>query len=85
MGRNNLFKFLRNENILMENNEPYQNHIQHFEVKYTEKNGKTYTKTLITPLGIKYVIEQLYKGDYIQKFSKEKIQQITESLTDENR
>ena len=85
MGRNNLFKFLRNENILMENNEPYQNHIQHFEVKYTEKNGKTYTKTLITPLGIKYVIEQLYKGGYIQKFSKEKIQQITESLTDKNR
>ena len=85
MGRNNLFKYLKHKKILMSNNSPYQKHAQHFEIKYTEKNGRTYEKTLITPLGIKYVIEQLYKDNYIQKFSKEKIQQIIESLTDENK
>ena len=56
-GRTRLFNLLRENKILMDNNIPYQNHIEsgHFEVKKTVKNEKNYSVTLTTSKGIHYI------------------------------
>lgn len=67
-GEKKLFKWLREQNILMGDNSPYQRHIDagHFRVldKETTKNGKviTYSQTVLTGKGKTYVQKRLAKA-----------------------
>lgn len=72
MGRNNLFKFLREKNVLMSNNLPYQQYIDsgHFRVieqKYTGKDGMPQInyKTLVYQKGLDYIRRLLLKHGYV--------------------
>ncbi len=66
MGRTKLFRFLRDEGILMDDNEPYQRHIDSGCFKYVVKDvygarGQVLfqqTVTLVSPKGI-YFIKRL--------------------------
>ena len=65
IGRNRLFEYLRQEKILMTNNNPYQKYIElkWFEtietVKSTPYGDKIFIKTLVTGLGQIKIIERL--------------------------
>ena len=65
IGRNRLFEYLRQEKILMTNNNPYQRYIESkwFEtietVKSTPYGDKIFIKTLVTGLGQIKIIERL--------------------------
>ena len=65
VGRNRLFEYLRQEKILMTNNNPYQRYIESkwFEtietVKSTPYGDKIFIKTLVTGLGQIKIIERL--------------------------
>jgi len=66
IGRNNLFKFLRQQGILMENNQPYQEYIDRgyfrvIEQKYTKPDGSTHIniKTLVYQKGLDYIRKTL--------------------------
>jgi anti-repressor protein len=67
-GERKLFKWLREQKILMADNSPYQRHIDegHFKVldKTTDKNGKTisYSQTVLTGKGKTYVQKRLAKA-----------------------
>lgn len=73
LGRNNLFKFLREQNVLMENNQPYQQYMDAgyfklIEVKWTDPKSEMInvsTKTMIFQRGVGF-IDKLVK----QKFNK---------------
>ncbi len=73
LGRNNLFKFLREQNVLMENNQPYQQYMDAgffklIEVKWTDPKNEMVnvsTKTMIFQRGVEF-IDKLVK----QKFNK---------------
>lgn len=65
IGRNKMFKFLRNEKILMKNNEPYQNFMKYFKYEFIKKNDKLVPKTTIKGSGIKLLIRRLAKKGYI--------------------
>lgn len=56
-GRDRLFRFLRNQGILMKNNEPYQVYVSggYFEVIETVRNGFVNVKTMVTPKGIGFI------------------------------
>lgn len=61
-GPNQLFKFLRDEGVLMRNNLPYQKHIDagHFRVverQYKDPSGEshTYARTLVTGKGLVFI------------------------------
>lgn len=55
MGRNNMFKWLRDEEILQADNTPYQRYMDYFSVQaIPAANGYTYYKTLLKPTGIGY-------------------------------
>lgn len=62
LGRNNFIDFLKHENILMENGEPYQNQIQaeHFKTIISFINDKVGNKsvTLTTSKGIVYLAKK---------------------------
>jgi anti-repressor protein len=68
MGRNRLFEYLRDRNVLRENNEPYQRYVDSGCFKVIEQTVKTgsYTiinnKTMVTQKGLDY-IRKLLKGD----------------------
>lgn len=71
IGRNNLFKFLRNNKVLMNNNQPYQKYMDagYFRVieqKYTLPNGDTKIrfKTLVYQKGLDYIRKLLIKNGY---------------------
>ena len=62
IGRNRLFELLRNEGVLMANNQPYQAYIDRgyfrtIEQKYTKPDGSThiYIKTLVYQRGLDYI------------------------------
>jgi len=62
IGRNRLFELLRNEGVLMHNNQPYQSFIDRgyfrtIEQKYTKPDGSThiYIKTLVYQRGLDYI------------------------------
>lgn len=68
-GRNKLFEWLRDQNILMHNNMPQQKHIDqgHFRVldkEHTTDKGKkiTYKQTVLTGKGKTYVQKRLKKA-----------------------
>ena len=65
-GSNRLFKFLRDEGLLMRDNLPYQQHLDagHFRVvekQYNDGRGEsyTYTRTLVTGKGLAYIQKRL--------------------------
>lgn len=65
-GQNRLFKFLREEGLLMANNLPYQQHVDSGYFKVVEKQykdgrgeSKTYTQTLITGRGLTYIQKRI--------------------------
>lgn len=68
IGRNRLFEWLRNHNILMLNNTPYQRYIDsgYFKVKESVRNTpygqKIYTTTYVTGKGQIYLTEKLRKS-----------------------
>jgi len=64
IGRNTMFKQLRDIGLLISGsskNIPYQRYIEQgiFEVIQTVKNEQSFSKTLITPKGINYIINKL--------------------------
>ena len=69
MGKNSLFKYLRDNKIFMENNEPYATHIKYFKVvpvtKYNKFGSIVVPKTLIKPEGIKYIVSKLMRDGYV--------------------
>lgn len=79
LGRNRLFEWLRDKKILMNNNTPYQNYIDYFNVVAVENkyNGKINYKTMIKANGITYIYKRLVKdGRVIDK----PIEQVIEEL-----
>lgn len=68
IGRNRLFQFLRDNDILMNNNQPYQQYIDRgyfrvIEQKYTKPDGTTHIniKTLVYQRGLDYIRKLLKK------------------------
>lgn len=73
IGRNNLFKFLREQKILTENNRPYQQYIDRgyfrvIEQKYDKGYGETgiNIKTVVYQKGIDYIRNKLADAGYKQ-------------------
>ncbi|BAO04986.1 antirepressor protein [Clostridium botulinum B str. Osaka05] len=67
MGRNNLFKWLKEKEILMDNNAPYQRYIKYFKVitvtnRYTNMANN---KTLLRPNGVEYIVKKLIDDNKI--------------------
>jgi len=56
-GRNRLFALLREKNILMHDNIPYQTYQNrgYFEVRKAVKNDQNYSVTFVTPKGVDYI------------------------------
>lgn len=68
LGRTNLFKWLREQNILMKGNIPYQRFSDYFKViEVLGKNGHWYDMAMIKPKGIPYIIKRLVKDNKINK------------------
>ena len=71
-GSNRLFKFLRDEGLLMRDNLPYQKHLDagYFRVvekQYNDGRGEshTYTRTLVTGKGLAYIQKRLQNQNNI--------------------
>lgn len=80
-GRNKLFEWMRDNKILMSNNNPYANQMDHFKVIPIEGNRFTDKKTLIKANGISYIVKKLIKDGKIQSKSYEDIiKNIDENL-----
>ncbi len=68
-GRNNLFEFLRNKNVLMQNNRPFQRFIDsgHFRVieqRYQKNNEECISfKTLVYQKGVDYIRKLIVKNE----------------------
>jgi len=74
MGRNNLFKWFREQQILKSDNVPYQQYMKYFFVQAIPgANGYTYYKTLIKPTAIGYILKRLGKDGKIVTKSVENI------------
>ena len=72
-GRNDLFKYLRDKGILMDNedrkNVPYQQYIKigYFSViEAICRDGKTRPQTFVYPKGYKFIIKLLKKDGYLK-------------------
>lgn len=79
MGRNKMFRWLREERMLQSDNIPYQNMMDKFKVVYTERNGKMFAKTLVKGEGVKYIIKKLIKDGYIDSMT---VDEIMDKLKD---
>ena len=79
MGRNNMFKWMREKSILKYNNIPYQNYAKYFEVKPVNipRAGMTRLTTLINYDGIIYLHKRLVREGLI---SVKTIDEILEEL-----
>lgn len=71
MGRNRLFEYLRDRNVLRPNNEPYQKYVDagYFKmIEQTVKVGGDYTiinnKTMVTQRGLEYIGKLLREDGY---------------------
>lgn len=69
IGRTRLFEFLRNESILMPNNQPYQKYIDDglfrvIESKFDKADGSThvYLKTVVYQKGVDFIRKRLAKS-----------------------
>ncbi|SCX76947.1 anti-repressor protein [Nitrosospira sp. Nsp13] len=79
-GQNRLFRFLRQEGLLMPNNLPYQQHIDagYFRVverQYNDRLGEshTYTRTLVTGKGLTFIQQRLTEKRALEKESSEEM------------
>jgi phage antirepressor YoqD-like protein len=61
LGRNKLFKLLRDKEILRNNNEPYQTYVDrgYFKMINGLKNGFPFCQTLVTPKGMSFINKKL--------------------------
>ena len=85
LGRTNLFRWLRDNKMLMSNNTPYANQMDHFKVIPIENNRFADSKTLIKAKGISYIVKKLIKDGKIQSKSYEDIiKNIDENLKQAN-
>ena len=74
LGRNNMYKWLRNNGYLMKNNEPYQKYISQelFILKpngeHKNKDGESIPdfKTYLTKKGVNYLLEKFIKNGIIK-------------------
>lgn len=74
LGRNNMYKYLRDKGYLMKNNRPYQKYVdnKYFRIKpcgnhiVNEEIIQDY-KTYITTKGVNKIIDELIKDGYINK------------------
>jgi len=70
MGRNKLFEYLRDRNVLRYNNEPYQRYVDSGCFKIIEQIVKTGTytiinnKTMVTQKGLDYIAKLLLEDGY---------------------
>jgi len=72
---------MRDSEILMKNNEPYQRFMNNFHVIPVKKNKFTGSKTLIKANGVSYIVNRLIKDGKIQsKTYEEIINDINENL-----
>lgn len=74
IGRNNLFKFLRQQKILTEDNRPYQQYIDRgyfrtIEQKYNKGYGETgiNIKTVVYQSGVDFIRKRLIESGYAKK------------------
>ncbi|UUV25854.1 MULTISPECIES: phage antirepressor KilAC domain-containing protein [Lysinibacillus] len=66
LGRNNLFKWLREQKILQSNNIPYQKYMDYFKViPVVNQFGKTNDKPLLKSKGVDFLVKRLIKDDKI--------------------
>lgn len=78
LGRNNMFKWLRNMGVLMKNNQPYQRYKDYFEVVLTEKVGYVHSKTLVKPKGVAFIYRKLIEsGQVVYKTVEEIIEELS--------
>ena len=63
VGRNNMFKLLRNNSVFMKDNIPYQRYIksEYFKVVIAEKNGMNFKVPVATPKGLMWVEKNINK------------------------
>ena len=79
MGAIKIFKFLRDNCILMDaegtqrHNLPYDKYNKHFEMKCVESNFGTHTKTYFNGSGLKWFLNKLAKDGYLTSEQKEEI------------
>lgn len=74
MGRNKLFRWMKDQKILMEDNEPYQKYMDYFKVfPVTSKSGMIFNKTMIKPKGITYIFKRLIQDNKIIPKSIDKV------------
>jgi len=68
LGRNNFYGYLRNKKILMKNNIPYQTYMErdYFKVIAIDNEYQS-SKTLVKVNGVKYIIKQLIKDEYLDE------------------
>lgn len=79
LGRNNLFRWLKDNKILMSNNVPYQQFNKYFKVLAIKNDytGKTNYKPMLTPSGVVYIYKRLIKDNkIIQKPLEEVISEL---------
>lgn len=66
LGRNNLFKWLREQKILQSNNIPYQKYMDYFKViPVVNQFGKTNDKPLLKSKGVDFLVKRLIKDNQI--------------------
>ena len=75
LGRNKFFEWLRNEKILMKNNVPYQQYFKYFSVIPVTNyhTNETYSKSLLKPNGVDFLIKRLIDANMIIPKSIEQI------------
>ena len=74
VGRNSLFEILRNEGVLMNNNQPFQKHVDSgyfrlIEQKYNKPDGSTHIsiKTVVYQKGVEFIRRLLLKSNGLDR------------------
>lgn len=69
VGRNKLYALLRENGILMKNNEPYQwvLNLELVRMHMVEKRGKTYYLPIFSIRGLNYVQKQIADGKFVNE------------------
>lgn len=80
-GRNNMFAWLKEKEILMRNNEPYQRYMNYFKVLQVNKGNYTGIKTLLKPNGIEYIVKRMIDDGIIITKSVDDILEELESYS----
>jgi len=84
LGRNNMFKWMKENKMLMSNNKPYQHYMIYFSVIPVTKNGYTNYKPLIKPNGVDYLMKRLIKAGKVITKSVEDVLKELEGLEKAN-